>query len=196
MQHKPLDRIIRKKFNISPHLNKIPKIIEVYWLPPHHQWVKLNTDGLSKGNSGVAAIGGIFRNFKGYVLGCYSQNIGHKSSFDAEMQAFITGVEFTKNKGWNIVWFELDSKAIIDCIMNPNYSPPRSLATQWFNCKAILSQMRFYCSHTYREANAAADLLSNIGLSYPRLQWWDSHPPALSQIISHDISLLPYYRFS
>lgn len=45
-------------------------VILVKWTPPAASWVKLNADGASSGNHGVAGAGGLLRNSKhiGFLL--------------------------------------------------------------------------------------------------------------------------------
>jgi hypothetical protein len=57
-------------------LSRALRIIEVLWHPPIHSWIKCNIDGASLGSSGLAACGGIFRNWKGDSLGCFAYNTG------------------------------------------------------------------------------------------------------------------------
>ncbi|CAA7043435.1 unnamed protein product [Microthlaspi erraticum] len=48
----------------------------VSWTPPLVSWVKLNTDGASHGNPGLATAGGALRNGDGQWCGGFSLNIG------------------------------------------------------------------------------------------------------------------------
>jgi hypothetical protein len=54
--------IILKKFNVSLHPPRAPKIIEVIWQPPPRAWVNCNTDGSTNGT--LSSCGGIFKTTK------------------------------------------------------------------------------------------------------------------------------------
>ena len=44
------DFVVLKAFRIETHLPNAPKIVEVLWHPPIHNWIKCNTDGAFQGN--------------------------------------------------------------------------------------------------------------------------------------------------
>ncbi|XP_024177848.1 uncharacterized protein LOC112183741 [Rosa chinensis] len=72
----------------------------VLWHPPIFPWIKLNTDGLAKGNPGPAACGGVFRDTHGHYISGYRQGLGHKSAFYAELMGVIIGIEYAFQYGW------------------------------------------------------------------------------------------------
>lgn len=49
-----LDRQILNKLGVPWHLGKAPKIYILTWRPPPIGWIKVDTDGLAKGNLGSA----------------------------------------------------------------------------------------------------------------------------------------------
>jgi hypothetical protein len=74
------DFCILKAFNVWSHL---PKALashyrDYIWQPPPLLWVKCNSDGVSKGNPGPSACGGIFRDSQANDLGCFASNLGLK----------------------------------------------------------------------------------------------------------------------
>ena len=50
--------------------------IMIGWTPPRVGWMKLNTDGASHGNPGLATAGGVLRNGDGEWCGGFVFNIG------------------------------------------------------------------------------------------------------------------------
>ncbi|MCI55403.1 ribonuclease H protein, partial [Trifolium medium] len=54
--------------------------------------IKCNTDGNSKGNPGIAACSGIFRNYKGEVIGCFVQYLGIANALFAEVMGVILAI--------------------------------------------------------------------------------------------------------
>ncbi|KAL6201703.1 hypothetical protein ACLB2K_025415 [Fragaria x ananassa] len=75
------------------------KPMEVNWHPPIFSWVKVNTDGAWRSSSDQAGYGGIFRDFKGGVLGAFCSNFNMASSVAAEVMAVIKAIE--------LAWCEL-----------------------------------------------------------------------------------------
>lgn len=53
--------------------NKARQITEVRWKDPPPGWIKCNTDGSALGSPGTAACGGVYRNSRGFVTGCFSK---------------------------------------------------------------------------------------------------------------------------
>ena len=70
---------------IKKPLRRALKVVSVFWHPPLIPWVKINTDGLAKGNSGEAAYGAVFTGFNGAFKGCFTMPLGIHSSFYAEI---------------------------------------------------------------------------------------------------------------
>lgn len=60
-----------KSFNISLHAPSSPNIFQVIWHKPPCSWIKCNSDGASRGNLGLAALGGIFKDSSGAFVGCF-----------------------------------------------------------------------------------------------------------------------------
>ena len=50
--------------------------MQISWRRPAHGWIKLNTDGASKGNPGLATAGGVMRDEYGVWQGGFAFNIG------------------------------------------------------------------------------------------------------------------------
>jgi len=63
------DSVLLKKFNVTLHPPRAPKIIEVIWHPPVAPWVKCNTDGCFTTTSS-SSCGGIVRNPNSDMIAC------------------------------------------------------------------------------------------------------------------------------
>lgn len=190
-----LDRQLLVSLGISPNPCKAPSIVPVLWHPPPSSWVKVNTDGLAKGNPGPAACGGVFRDSAGYFLGGFSLSLGHRTSFYAELHAVILAVELAHARGWQNLWLESDSSSVISCFASGSFSPPWSLQTRWNNCTLLLQNMVFRCSHIFREGNAVADKLANLGLLSSSLVWHSTPPIEILPPLHSDFLGMPTYRF-
>lgn len=95
----------------------VPKPIR--WEKPPRGWIKLNMDGFSSGNSGLAGGGGIFCNDDGvWILG-FSRHICITSSFMAELWAIQDGLVLCVERNFHVVEIELDANAVCDVLCNP-----------------------------------------------------------------------------
>lgn len=190
------DSFILNKIGIPVHLCRAPKVYNVIWKKPTFPWLKVNTDGLSKGNPGLAAAGGIFRDCLGVCHGCFAEPLGIQTSFFAELMAIVLAIEIAVHRGWSSIWLECDSLSAVYCLNNSSFSLPWQIRVRWFNCMTKLKSMNFHVSHVFREGNQAADALANLGLQQINFTWWDSHPAAIDRFINHDIGEFPSYRFA
>ena len=74
--------------------SRAPRIIEILWKPLPPVWIKVNTDRAAFGCSGVVGSGGIFRNYRSFVHGCFALPIGLAFAFEAELVAVIQAISF------------------------------------------------------------------------------------------------------
>ncbi|KAJ4713826.1 Ribonuclease H [Melia azedarach] len=190
------DRSILSDLGIPWQLGKAPKALILSWHPPPAGWIKANTDGLAKGNPGLSACGGLFRDTGGRFLGGFALALGHQTAFHAEIMVVILAVEIAYERGWFHLWLESDCLPIIHLLLNDSLHPPWPLQNRWMNCKLLVSKLYFRCSHTFRETNDVADALANLGLHFDTLQWWPSPPPSIQSLLSHNANGFPCYRFS
>lgn len=99
---------ILDNLGIRPHFLNVPKIQTVIWYPPMRPWIKVYTDGLSKGKPNLAASGGVFRNHVGEFIGYFTIPLGHQTSFYSEIYAIILVIEIAYSKGCKFLWPESD----------------------------------------------------------------------------------------
>lgn len=65
----------------------------VKWLYPNTGFIKLNTDGCSKGNPGLCGGGGIIRNAKDLMIAAFGSPLGINTSNMAEAGALNIGID-------------------------------------------------------------------------------------------------------
>lgn len=65
----------------------------IRWKFPSAGWHKLNSDGASKGNSGLSGWGGIVREERGFLMYGFALNIGICSAYNAEFWGFLRGLK-------------------------------------------------------------------------------------------------------
>ncbi|KAK6115002.1 hypothetical protein DH2020_007271 [Rehmannia glutinosa] len=139
------------------------RCIKVTWRVPDMGWFKLNIDGASRGNPGLAGCGGVIRDTQATIIAGFSTFIDVASNVQAELRAILLGLELCQSLHLENIWIETDSLTSIQLLANP---PPFSwvfqdvvLRIQW-----LMSQLRVKISHIYREGNAVADFLANMAI--------------------------------
>ena len=61
----------------------------------------MNIDEATRGAPGQAGCGGVFRNYRGFIKGCFSFHLGIKFAFEAEIIGFIMALEFAHRIDWS-----------------------------------------------------------------------------------------------
>ena len=74
--------------------SKAPVIKSVVWSPPAPGRIKVNTDGAAIGSPGVGGCGGIFRNCRAFVKGCFAIPLGQVFTFEAKLLAASLAINF------------------------------------------------------------------------------------------------------
>lgn len=87
------DLLCLNRFGITGIEQRLKVQIHVLWSPPSYGWYKVNTDGVSMGNSGLAAAGSVFRDHDASVLTCFSSLLGSFSDFETELLVVCIAVE-------------------------------------------------------------------------------------------------------
>ncbi|KAL0297130.1 UNVERIFIED_CONTAM: hypothetical protein Sradi_6765100 [Sesamum radiatum] len=146
-------------FQIS-HLKQEKNIVIVRWIKPRGHGMKLNTDGASKGSTGLAGAGGIIRDARGHTIVAFQEFLGLATNTFAEISAVAKGLEIAHNMGLNDIWVEMDSKVGLLLILKKNtghWKIQHLLAKICYLC----SLLRVSFSHIFREGNTVADYFAN-----------------------------------
>ncbi|KAL0437781.1 UNVERIFIED_CONTAM: putative ribonuclease H protein [Sesamum radiatum] len=83
---------------------------------PELEWVKLNSDGASRGNPGVSGVGGIIRDHFGQVILAYYEPLGFSTNMMAELQGLFRGLQLCLERGLFHVWIDVDAMHVIRLI--------------------------------------------------------------------------------
>lgn len=81
------------------HRNGPSREVFIRWISPISPWVTLNTDGASKGTTGLAGGGGLLQGSRGSFIRGFSANFGSCSAYRAELTAATIGLEMAKELG-------------------------------------------------------------------------------------------------
>ena len=122
--------------NLSVKSPRVEKFIR--WERQVRGWFKLNIDGASLGNLGVAGGGGIVRNDSGSQVRAFARNIGTTASFLAKFWAFRDELQMCLHMHINTLEVELDAKVISD-LMNNTRSPNATNYAIVVDCRALIS---------------------------------------------------------
>ncbi|KAK4409276.1 putative ribonuclease H protein [Sesamum angolense] len=112
-------------------------------------WFKLNADGASKGNLGVAGAGGIITNHLSQTVLAFQEHLGLTSNTTTELKAIYEGVKLCIDNNIRKIWVEIDAKVALKLIPSPSQGPwhLQNLLQQIRN---LLSQTQFKISHIFR----------------------------------------------
>ncbi|KAK2655735.1 hypothetical protein Ddye_008787 [Dipteronia dyeriana] len=111
------------------------------------------------------------------------------------MQVVLHVIRIAFDCGWRWLCLETDSRAVISCFSNLEYSPPWHLCNFGFHSKYLINQMHFVITHTFREGNKVADILANEGLKVSGYVWWDNPPSCIAKQLHLDSWGVPAFRF-
>ncbi|KAL0356483.1 UNVERIFIED_CONTAM: putative ribonuclease H protein [Sesamum radiatum] len=101
------DRHFAKSIGLDIGSSYKPKLKIVKWTKPEAGWIKINTDGASKGNPGVAGAGGIARNEEGAVIFAFYETLGEANNSFAEVFGLFKALQICQTEGLPRVWIEI-----------------------------------------------------------------------------------------
>ncbi|CAL1358711.1 unnamed protein product [Linum trigynum] len=91
---------------------------DIAWSSPVEGWVKLNIDGASNGNPGMAGVGGVLRDSMGHWIVGFMAKIGEATAALAELWAFYHGLDIAWKSGYRQIVVESDSQLAIQLLNN------------------------------------------------------------------------------
>ena len=191
------DAFLRDQCPNSGHGGTRQEIL-VKWQCPSVGWVKLNTDGASKGNPGKAGAGGVIRGHRGEVFEMFAMNCGECSCTRAELLAVMRGLIVAWNGGHKTVIVSVDSEVVVHLLEGdpPTNSPYIHIIRK---CNALIRNREWEVKveHCYREANRAADWLANFGVSLEvKFELIEAVPKDLRAVLLEDLGGVSWPRMA
>lgn len=159
---------------------KTRRIIELFWYCPPPFWTKAYVDGTTRGNPGKAGLGAIFSFLRWFVKGSFAMPVGIENAFVKEALAFIQAIEIAHMKHWFPIWVQTDSVVLLSKVKNRDMNVPWKIKSKWRTCLGRIDENSFSMSHIYREGNAAANVMANLGCDIDDFAWWNSYPASTS----------------
>ncbi|KAI9181501.1 hypothetical protein LWI28_015585 [Acer negundo] len=190
------DLLILRRFGLQGRPSKAPVIKSVIWSPSAPSWIKVNTDGATIGSLGFGGCGGIFRNCRAFVKGCFAIPLGQVFAFEAELLTASLAINFAWKYGWHRLWLESDSSYVVQLLSSRSEMVPWRVHQAWQRCIFQISQIDFQVSHIFKEGNQVADTLSKHALELLGDSWWFSAPPFCSTLVGNDYKGRESFRFS
>ncbi|KAG7533030.1 Ribonuclease H-like superfamily [Arabidopsis thaliana x Arabidopsis arenosa] len=162
---------------------------QIGWVPPGDGWMKLNTDGASHGNPGLATAGGVLRDGDGNWRRGFAVNIGMCSAPMAELWGVYYGLYIAWESRVTRLELEVDSQIVVG-FLTTGISDSHPLSFLVRLCYGFLSKDWIVrISHVYREANRLADGLANYAFSLPLgFHSFVSRPDFVHSVLLEDLS--------
>lgn len=161
----------------------------VKWDRPEIGWMKLNTDGSSLGNQGIAGGDGVIRDWSRRCFVGFSRKIGIATGLLAKLWAIRDGLTLCIECNLAMVEVELDAKAVVDMLANSQYSN-NAISPLIEDCRYLVSQIpHVRIKHCYREANRCADKLAKKGANQTlNLILYKNPPVDLCEFVEVDLN--------
>lgn len=153
-----------KKKLANSHVNRIETMVG--WVAPSEGWIKLNMNGDSRGNPGLATAGGVLRDGDGVWRGWFALNIGRCMAPLAELWGVYYGLYIAWERGIRRLEVEVDLELVVD-FLKTGVSERHPLSFLVRLCHGFVSKdwiVRF--AHVYREAKRVADGLANYAFFF------------------------------
>ncbi|XP_070002349.1 uncharacterized protein LOC142166000 [Nicotiana tabacum] len=141
------------------------KVTRVLWGMPEQDWIKVNTDGASRGNSGRSSIGFVLRDSEGDVIYARGKEIQKGTNVEAEAIAILEVIKECVQQGYvniHIQTYSLLMNNVVDGI----WDIPWSIEKYVQEIKLYMSRCNYRLSRIMREGNKLADFLANHALDY------------------------------
>nr|XP_016504579.1 PREDICTED: uncharacterized protein LOC107822538 [Nicotiana tabacum] len=136
---------------------------KVNWDFPEQGWVKVNTDGASRGNPGRSSIGFVLRNEEGDVLYACGKEIQEGTNSVAEAKAISEALKFCVQHDYVLIDLHTDSM-VLQKVITGEWKPPWVLGSLVEEIMDLMKRANVKISHTLREGNKLADHIANYAL--------------------------------
>ncbi|KAL0370695.1 UNVERIFIED_CONTAM: putative ribonuclease H protein [Sesamum angustifolium] len=162
---------------------------------PSPTWFKLNTDGSSLGNSGLAGATGIIRDSNGHVRLAYQVALGTRTSVIAELTTVWRGLELALAHGLYPLMVEVDATAVIQLLQS---RASEKWEGQYLTMHIVQIQQMLVLDvrYIFRGANRVVDHLAkeSISLQLNRVLCHGDITGVLHGILSLDRRGIPHLR--
>ncbi|OVA20883.1 Ribonuclease H domain [Macleaya cordata] len=162
------------------------------WSTPPPGYFILNTDGSASDLS--AAGGGVIRDNQGWIVAAFHRFYGSGTNNLAESRALLDGLDLCSQMGIRRIAVRVDSNLVASWY-HYNRNIPWRVLRWWQKIRHLAQDLDLIVSHAYREVNAPADFMANMGLSSRSdRNFLANFPPHLVGLARLDRMGIPYLR--
>ncbi|XP_070012048.1 uncharacterized protein [Nicotiana sylvestris] len=136
------------------------KVTKVMWEFPSAGWLKVNTDGASRGNPGRSSIGFCIRNENGDIVKSVGKEIEETTNIVAEAKAMVEALRFCSFQQYSHIWLQTDLM-LLKKIMDGIWKPPWIISEKVEEMMQLMNEGNYKVTHIHREGNKLADHLAN-----------------------------------
>ncbi|OVA09801.1 Ribonuclease H domain [Macleaya cordata] len=176
--------------SLTPVHRRKSKILR--WSTPPPGYFILNTDGASADL--LAAGGGVIRDNRGNIVAAFYSFYGPGTNNLAESRALLDGLLLCRQIGIRRIAVRVDSKLVASWY-HLKYKIPWTILRWWNKIRETARNLDLLVSHVYRELNAPADAMANMGFSTRTDHTFLSDfPPRIVGLAHLDRLGVPYFR--
>lgn len=146
------------------------KKVNLVWSLPPVGILKMDFDGASKGNLGLAGFGCIIQNNSSYIIRSYCGPLGNCDSIKAKAMALLLGLRELRRLGMVQCIVEGDSQTVISWGSGRGDISWR-LAPIFYEIQKLVLSMKYSLKHVDRGQNGLADQLANWGVGYGKFHY-------------------------
>ncbi|XP_075100004.1 uncharacterized protein LOC142176387 [Nicotiana tabacum] len=179
------------------HYTPSLKVTKVLWELPNPGWVKVNTDGVSRGNPGRSSIGFVIRDEEGdvkYALGKETLEVTN-SVAEAIAIAIAEALKYCVEHGYTHILLQTNSMMLKN-VIEGKCSAPWSVIEYVEEIKEIIQRWNVSVLHIMREGNQLADHLANYALDVGGIEAHNFEQLEVQgrKIVNSDKFQCPYLR--
>ncbi|XP_075083401.1 uncharacterized protein LOC142167142 [Nicotiana tabacum] len=142
------------------------KVTKVFWEFPFEGWIKVNTDGASRGNHGRRSISFVLRDEDGDVIYALGREVPPATNNEAEALAILEALRYCVDHRFTQFWLQTDSM-IMKNVLNGNWMPPWNITKYVEEIKNLIKGCNVTITHILREGN----ILSRSSCELCSRQW-------------------------
>lgn len=141
------------------------KVTRVLWELLEQDWIKVNTDGASRGNPGRSSIVFVLRDSEGDVRYARGKEIKEGTNVEAETIAILEAIKTCVQQGYANIHIQTDS-LFLKNVIDGTWDPPWAIEAYVQEIKQFMARCNCRVSHIMREGNKLADFLANHALDH------------------------------
>ena len=128
-------------------------------------------------------------------ISVFSAFLKVQTNMVVEFYGVIHAMEETQKIGLTNVWFECDF-ALVCVVFTTMTNVPWIIRNWWNTCLNYCEKIKFRVTHIFREGNACADKLANLGFIHREsFRWYNRLPSSLFLEFFMNRYSLPMYHF-